>query len=261
MNPADHREIEVKIMQLKEIGQTIKEASGPIRYDFNICSFKSEIKNPFGNLYVIVDELLRNNVSYFLKERAGLFKSKVTPILLKDEKPELLLNVSTGSFRRLPFFFTGRRFLIVFTNFIQSKWIKPTFQNLFSLLKTNYWKEGLLKESRYDGLSMNLRLRRGLPSKYVEIGWVKHVYQDGWTTRVCNPVGYVPGERKVRTEDFLDMVLEMVQKAVETDILDLVSLEDFCLTKNLEIYKVGVNEFNANKLKSGRLNLGKKKVW
>lgn len=260
MNLTDYREIELKIVQLKEISHTLKKAPSPIKYEFNTRSFKSKIKNPFGNLYVIIDELLRNGVSYFLKERVGLFKSKVTPILFNDEKPEFLLNVSTGRFRKLPLFFTGRRFLIAFNGFIQSKWIKPTFQNLFSLLKKNYWKEGILKEARYDGVSMNIKLRQGLPLKYVEIGWIKHIYKNGWAEKVHHPVGYTLYERKAKTGDFLSIILERVQKAIETDVLDLIALEDFCLTKDLEIHKVGVNEFGASKLESGRLNLGKKKA-
>jgi len=250
------REIEAKIV---DVTKTVKKIYDPTKYDFDIKSFKSGIEHPAGYLWVIIDELVNNQVSYFLRERIGLFKNKVMPILLKDEKPELLLNMSAGWFRKIPLLFTGRRFLIVFNDFIQSKWIRPAFQSLFSLFGTSYWKDGLLKETKYDGLLMSCRLRQGLPSKYVEIGWIKHIYQDGWT-RVYNPLEYTPYERKVRAEDFLDMICKKAQEAIETDVLDLIALEDFCLTKDLEVYKIGVREIGTSRLKNGRLNPGKKKM-
>jgi len=259
LNPVNYRKIEIKIEPLEELGPIATKIRTPIKYSFNIKSFKSGVKSPLGNLWIAADELVRNGVSYFLKEKTGLFRSKVTPILLEDENPCFLLNVSTGRSGKLPLLFTGRRFLIAFNSFIQSKWIKPTFRNFFSLLGINYWKDRLLKETRYDGLSMSFRLSRGFLSKYVEIGWVKHGYQNGWKGKVYSPVGYTPYERKVKAEDFLNIISERAQKAAETDVLDLIALEDFCLTRNLEIYKVGFREFGSSKLRSGRLNLGKKK--
>ena len=250
--------IEVKVMN---VVPTVKKIHGPIKHDFDVKSFKSGIKSPLGVLLIIVDELVRNQPSYFLKERVGLLKSKAMPVLFKDERPEFLLNVSTGRFRKVPLLFTGRRLLMAFDGFVQSKWVKPAFQGLFSLLGVKYWKEGLLKEKRYDGLSVNFRFRRVFPLKYVEIGWIKHVYQDGWAGRVYNPISYTPYERKVKTEDLLNILLDKARKAVKTDVLDLIALEDFCLTENLEIYKVGFHGFGSSKLKSGEVKFREKEAF
>lgn len=257
MNLFDNFKIEVKAEPFKAVGYAFKKAFSSVEYDFNIQVFKSGIKNPLYALRVIADELVGNKISYFIQEKFGWFKKKTIPILFKDEELEFLANVFIGELTSFPFFFTGRRFLIVFKDFIQSKWLKPSFQNLFKILQVDHWREGLFKEKEYDGLAVNLRICWRPLLNFVEMGWLKHLCKNGWEGKTYNPTGYIPHDRNI--EDFFELISRKAQEAIETDILELITLEDFCLTEDVKISKVGYNEFGAMKLNIGKLNLGKKK--
>ena len=250
--------IEVKSETHETIGQPPKGAFGPLKYDFNFQTYRSKIQNPSGRLSIIVDEITRNYVSYFIREKVGVFKKKSYPLLFKDERLEHLSNVLvTGVNSSL--FYTGRRLLIVFDNSIQSKWLKPSLENLLQSLKVNRWREGVYGKKEYDGLAVNIELHSGLLSKGIEIGWFKRIYRNGWDAKIYHPTFITP-QKKVKIEDFFELVYKKAKKAIETDVLELIALEDFCLTSPLEIYKIGLRESGAKKLDKGRLNFNKVKV-
>lgn len=250
--------IEVKSESHETIGRPFKGAFGPLKYDFNFQTYKSRIQNSSGRLSIIVDEITRNYVSYFIREKVGVFKKKSYPILFKDERLEYLSNVLiTGANSSL--FYTGRRLLIVFDNSIQSKWLKLSIENLLQSLKVDCWREGIYGKKEYDGLAMNIKLHSGLLPKGIEIGWSKRIHRNGWEAKTYNPAFITP-QKKVKIEDFYELIHKKAKKAIETDVLELIALEDFCLTSPLEIYKIGLRESGAKKLDKGRLNFNKVKV-
>ena len=231
----------------------------PVEHDLDVQAFRSSIKNPFGRLRIISDELLTNGVSYYFVEKTGLLQRRVVPILLGDEKLEKLSDLTWMRYSNGAFCFTGRRFLVVFNSFMQSKWIKPSFAKVFSLIGADHWLEGT--ENAYDSIALNLRLSVGLEGKFIEIGLLKHAYQADWESKVHSPSRYyLTGKKKEKIKDLFKTVVEEAQEAVETDALDLIALEDFCLTSGLEIHKIGFRELGSAILEQGVLNLGKKKI-
>lgn len=238
--------------------ELLDPSEGPSKYTFNptehaidLQSYKSGIENPMGRLSIISDEILTNGASYFYVEKTGLLKRRLIPILFDDERLEKLSVVSFG-YTDMPFYFTGRRFLVAAKSFIQSKWIKPSFTNLFALLGVNHWFEGLRK-TPYDAISMNMRLSWGLRGKGIEIGLLKHVYGKGWEPKIHSPRRYdLFGRKEEKIENFFETIFKRAQEARETDILDLIALEDFCLTSGLDMRKIGLDETGSTKLKQGR---------
>lgn len=256
----DKYRITVKAEKLDSVTPS-KYTFNPVKHDLDIQAYKLSIKNPLGHLRVISNELLINGASYFCVEKTGLFKRRIIPILFDDEKLEKLSIVKWGMwYSNAPFYFTGRRFLIVFNNFMQSKWIKPTFTTLFSILKADHWQEGLFKKEKYNGVSINIQLSRERGRKCVAIGSLKHLFGDDWEPKTHFPSRYFLFRRNEKIEDFFLLLIQKAEEAIETDLLDLIALEDFCLISDLDIYKIGFNERGFLKLKQGRLNLGKKKI-
>jgi len=250
--------IEVKSETHKINGQPFKNAFAPFKHDFDVRTFKSEIQNPSGRLSIIADEIEKNNVSYFIQEKGAIFKKKSCPILFEDEKLEHLLDVLVAGVKS-SLFFTGRRCLIVFNDFIQSKWLKLSFQNLFKIFQVDHWcKVDFFKETKYDDLAINLRIRSQLGLKNIEVGWLKHIYENGWEAKTYNPTFIAPQyKKKIKIEEVFESVCKKAEKAIETDVLELIALEDFCLTNHFEIYKVGSEEYGAKRLEKGRLNFNK----
>jgi hypothetical protein len=124
---------------IMEIGLKVAIHKAPvIKYSLTIEKFKSEIENPLGYLKTVVDEVIRNGVSFFFSVKTGIFKRRVFPILLQDEKPELALWVSTTRYfkpyAKFPLYFTGRRFIITFDDFIQSKWLNISLECYYQFL-------------------------------------------------------------------------------------------------------------------------------
>ena len=237
-----------------------KYTFNPIQHDLDVQAYKLGIKNPFGLLSIISNELLINGASYFCVEKIGLLKRRIIPILFADEKLEKLSDVTWRGYSNASFYFTGRRFLIPFSNFMQSKWIKPKFTTLFSILKADHWQEGLFEKEKYDGISRNIQLSQEMGRKCVAIGSLKHLYADAWEPKTHSPSKYFLLRRNEKIEGFFLLLIQKAEEAIETDILDLIALEDFCLTSKLDIYKIGFNEQGSLKLERGRLNLGKKKI-
>jgi len=253
-----HR-ISVKIELLDSSQGPSKYAFGPIDHILDLNSFKSGIENPLGSLGIVSDEVLINGVSYFCIEKTGLLKGRSIPILFGDEKLERLSTVSSEGYTNMPFYFTGRRFLIASKSFIQSKWIKPSFNSLFLLLGADHWLEGLRKTA-YDAISMNVRLFSSLEGKGIEIGSLKHIHGNDWEPRIHSPRRYyLFGVKREKPENFFEIAFKKAQEAAETDILDLIALENFCLTTDLDVHKISIGEVGSVKLKQGRLNLKKKK--
>lgn len=94
----------------------------------------------------------------------------------------------------------------------------------------------------------------------IAIGSLKHIYNDDWEPKTHFSSRYFLYRRKEKIEDFFLLLVQKAEEAIKTDVLDLIALEGFCLTSNLDIYKIGFNEQSSMKLKQGRLNLGKKKI-
>lgn len=253
----DKHSINVKVETLDSA--TSKYALSPVKHDLDIQAYKTGIKNPFGYLGIVSNELLINGASFFCAEKIGSLKKMVIPVLFGDEKLEKLSTVSWGRYSNASFYFTGRRFLIVFGNFMQSKWIRPTFTALFSLLNADHWEEGIFRKERYDGMSVNIQLSQEMGRKCAAIGSLKHFYGDDWEPKTHFPSKYFP-LRKEKVEDFFLLLVQKAEEAIKTDLLDLIALEDFCLTSDLDVHKIGFSEQGSMKLKQGRLNLGKKKI-
>jgi len=150
--------------------------------------------------------------------------------------------------------------LIAFDSFMQSKWIKPTFAKLFSVLGADHWQKGIFKKEMYDGITANTQLSMEMGRRCIAIGSLKHIYNNDWEPKTHFPSRYVLHRRKEKIEEFFLLLVQKAEEAIKTDVLDLIALEDFCLTSNLDIYKIGFNEQGSMKLKQRRLNLGKKKI-
>lgn len=254
-----------------EIGIKVKNPEAPItKYTFDVEKFKSRVKNPLSDLRAIVNELVRNRASCFIQRKIGTFRKASFPILLQDEQLKFVSWVSSARYRealvKFPLYFTGRRILIVFDDFIQSKWLKPSFSHLFSVLQTNHWEEGLFNKKKYDGLAVKINVHEKWKLKYITIGWLKHRYGGVWEEKMHNPSKYFlwstspSGKVRLKMDKCLDLIFKSTQKAAETDVLELVALEDFCLTSRFRVHKIGLDEVSATELRVSGLNLGKRKT-
>jgi hypothetical protein len=172
------------------------------------------------------------------------------PILLDDEQlsslGDYLLEFKESKEKHLgKFYYTGRRFILdteeseITISYelgetppkpgrpMFSLWIKPDFQEFYTLIGLDGWEEGLLSKKKYT--SMRLEVGK-IKNEKMEMDWIMEGPKDTKSESKLILAKTIVGEDYLKLEDASQHIRELITQSTPTNVVDIVKYCNACKT-------------------------------
>jgi hypothetical protein len=143
------------------------------------------------------------------------------------------------------FYFTGRRFILdteeseISISYelgetppklgrpMFSLWIKPDFQELYTLIGLNGWEEGLLSKKKYT--SMRLAVGK-IKKDRMELDWIMEGPKDRKSESKIILAKTTAGKEYLELEDASQRIRELITQSKPTNVVDIIKYYNACQT-------------------------------